>query len=158
MEIWKDIPEYEGCYQVSNLGNVKRVNGKILKPQSHTKFGHLRVGLWKDGKCKYKGVHNLVLLSFIGECPKGMEIRHLNSNPSDNKLSNLKYGTRSENMIDAAKLSRCGSQKLTINNVHQIRRLHNEGLSNREIAERFKVDRCTVRDIITKKTYKWLEV
>lgn len=111
MEIWKDIPGYEGRYQVSNAGNVRslahRVRlvahgkettrlspGRILKPGPQ-QSGHLSVAI---GKGNSRQVHQLVLEAFVGPCPEGCEVLHLNHNPADNRLENLRYGTRSENL------------------------------------------------------------
>lgn len=119
MEIWKDIPGYEGRYQVSDQGRVrscdraiefpayttgsgvyrgasKRVfKGRVLKP-GRVKSGHLSLPLGRPliGRM----VHQLVLLAFVGPCPAGHEVLHLNHDPADNRLSNLRYGTRSENL------------------------------------------------------------
>ena len=111
MEIWKNIPGYEGRYQVSNLGAVRSLDhpvrvvargteatrlspGKLLRP-GKMNSGHVTVAL---GKGNSRCVHQLVLEAFVGPRPKGHEVLHLNHNPSDNRLANLKYGTRSENM------------------------------------------------------------
>ena len=99
-EYWKDVPGYEGEYQVSNLGRVKSFvqnkNGKILK--THLQEGYQRVALTKDKTHKQYGVHQLVMLTFIGDCPKGKEIDHINTIRNDNRLENLRYCTRQENL------------------------------------------------------------
>lgn len=101
IKIWKDIPKYEGKYQVSNFGDVRsycRSNTpKILKP-GRMPQGHLSVAL---GRGNSRCVHELVLLAFVGEKPHKHECRHLNGNPADNRLENLAWGTRSENIKDA---------------------------------------------------------
>jgi hypothetical protein len=101
IEIWKDIPGYEGQYQVSTLGNVRSfrrsVAPKLLKP-GRMSGGHLSVAL---GRGNSRCVHELVLLAFVGPAPIKHECRHLNGNPADNRLENLKWGTRSENILDA---------------------------------------------------------
>jgi hypothetical protein len=111
-EVWKDIPGYEGRYQVSDLGRVRSLDhrvrlvsqgvettrlspGKILRP-GPSPTGHLSVSL---GKGNSKGVHTLVLLAFVGPRPEGQESLHLNHTPADNRLVNLRYGTRSENVL-----------------------------------------------------------
>lgn len=100
-EHWKDVPKYEGMYQVSNLGNVRSFRRskepKLLKP-GRMPSGHLSVAL---GRHSSRCVHELVLLAFVGEKPHKHECRHLNGNPSDNRLENLKWGTRRENILDA---------------------------------------------------------
>lgn len=118
-EEWRDIPGWEGCYAVSNLGRVKslerKVPGKlgstrtlkerILKPLN-TKSGHLNVRLYsRDHKCEWnqQGIHRLVALAFIGPCPQDMEVCHNDGNPSNNIPTNLRYGTRSDNQLDIVK-------------------------------------------------------
>ena len=56
--------------------------------------------LCKDGRRQSRAVHHLVLLAFVGPKPGGMVTRHLNGDPGDNRLTNLVYGTQSENMYD----------------------------------------------------------
>jgi hypothetical protein len=66
-EIWKDIKDYEGLYQVSNLGRVKSLlfgKEKILRPIEHT-VGYLEVSLFKDGKVKRFYIHRLVATAFL---------------------------------------------------------------------------------------------
>lgn len=65
--------------------------------------GYLSVCLWKASKGHMRRVHQLVLETFVGPRPKGMECRHLDGNKHNNHLKNLKWGTRSENQHDAVK-------------------------------------------------------
>jgi len=65
-----------------------------------TKKGYLRVCLMKNGKRFNRFVHLLIAETFFGRKYRGLQTRHLNGNPADNRLSNLKYGTQSENWID----------------------------------------------------------
>lgn len=79
----------------------RRVRGQVLKSQDSSKYGHQRVVLCdaEDNRCP-RQVHQLVMLAFVGPCPPGMEVRHLDSNPRNNVLANLAYGTRAENARD----------------------------------------------------------
>jgi hypothetical protein len=100
-ELFKDISGHDGRYQVSNLGRVRSFHrGKniILKPGTMNKFGHCSVSLRR----KTRTVHSLVLEAFIGPPPPNMEVLHINGVGSDNRLENLRYGTRSENNLDMA--------------------------------------------------------
>ncbi len=101
MENWKDIPGYEGRYQVSDQGRVKsfcrRAEGVLLRP-GRMPEGHLSVAL---GKGNSQTVHRLVLLAFVGAPPEKHECLHGNGIPSDNRLENLRWGTRGENIRDA---------------------------------------------------------
>ena len=103
MEIWRDIPGYEGLYQVSNLGNVKSLNWKstgreknlYLKP--HNK-GYYQVELAKNGRKKTFVVHRLVALAFI-ENPNGFScINHKDEDKHNNCVENLEWCTASYNV------------------------------------------------------------
>ena len=171
IEVWRDIPNYEGFYQVSNFGRVKGLkrivigkNGfkhtcpeKILKPIDNRgykyvnlfKCSHNRVG-------KSIGVHQLVLWAFVGVQEKGIETRHLDNNPSNNRLDNLAYGTKSDNMQDAVKcgsLSRCHTN-LTDEQVISI--LADERRVSK-IAKSYKINIGTVIAIKKRKSFKHLK-
>lgn len=109
MENWQDIPGYEGLYEVSSLGRVRSLdrpqkNGQVRKGRvlkGHV-YGPYRRYSLRNGKiCTVNG-HRLVLEAFRGPCPEGMECRHLNGDPLDNRLDNLAWGTREENEMDKA--------------------------------------------------------
>jgi len=97
-EIWLPISGFDK-YEVSNLGRVKshHRNGRILRP-GLSNFGHLSVVL---GRGNTRMVHALVLTAFAGPRPPGMECRHLDGDPTNNHFDNLRWGTRSENILDA---------------------------------------------------------
>lgn len=105
MENWIDVKGYEGYYQVSDLGNVKRLAGsprckkdRLLK-QSVSSNGYLFVTLNKDGARKITRIHRLVMENF---CPvEGMEnldVNHIDEDITNNKLSNLQWLTHQENL------------------------------------------------------------
>lgn len=110
-ELWKDIPGFEGRYQVSSLGSVRSFarykDGRLLKP-GKASHGYYTVSF---GRNNSKTVHSLVALAFIGPCPKGMEILHIDGSRTNNALSNLRYGTRTENILDAIKHGSWRSEK-----------------------------------------------
>ena len=103
-EEWRDIPDYEGLYQVSNFGKVKSLNyrrsGKeqIMKPKK-TKDGYLRVNLSKYTEMKNLSVHKLVALAFIkNDNPiEKTEINHVDENKENNHVDNLCWITHKEN-------------------------------------------------------------
>ena len=99
-EIFKDIPGYEGKYSVSNLGRVRsQRTDTILRPETKKgKSPYQRVVLCVDYQRKHYQIHTLVLLAFVGPPPSDKhECLHKDHNPRNNALSNLSWGTRSEN-------------------------------------------------------------
>lgn len=118
-EVWKDISDYEGSYQVSNLGRVRSlprttrfmrngkevqqaVPGKVLSAKVN-RDGHLFVSLCKEGKPKHWYVHTLVLTAFVGSRPDGMECLHRDGDPTNNRVENLRWNTSSQNKLDSVR-------------------------------------------------------
>lgn len=109
-ERWMPVVGFEGLYEVSDCGNVRsldrldrrsrRVNGVSMTPGDKGKTEHLKVDLRSFGRRRSILVHRLVLEAFDGPCPEGMECRHLDGDPTNNRLANLRWGTRSENNLD----------------------------------------------------------
>lgn len=156
-EMWKNIPGYKKLYQASNLGKIKSYkNGKILRPWTKNKTGHLCVDLYLNNKRRHLFVHRLILETFIGPCPLGMECRHLDGNPLNNRLDNLCWGTRSENIKDSVLHgSFIGNKKLNTWKVRIIKRLIEDGyLTQKEIATIFGVDPSAISNIKRKKRWK----
>lgn len=90
-------------YAVSRDGRVfskKSGSWRMLALIPHVKTGHLGVTLYIDGQSRRRSVHVLVLEAFFGPCPRGLECRHLDGNPANNTVGNLKWGTRQENVDD----------------------------------------------------------
>ena len=104
IEEFRDIPGYEGVYEVSNLGRVRR-NGKILKPIKD-KDGYLRVNLCKNGIRRTSSlIHRLVALAFLHNPDNKPQINHKDEDKTNNAVDNLEwcdakynmnYGTRNE--------------------------------------------------------------
>ena len=118
-ERWKDIPRYEGYYQVSDRGRVKAlakiVQKSIAKPgrgSSPVQFWaerimklsltrrYVRVMLRRGGQHEDCHVHRLVLLAFVGEPPSGHQACHNDGNPNNNYLSNLRWDSCRNNQLD----------------------------------------------------------
>ena len=100
MEHWKPIPN--SIHEVSDQGRV-RTPGKGIRKQTLVESRYYKIGLKIDGKTRIHYVHTLVLTTFVGSCPVGLECRHLNDNKRDNRLINLEWGTRLDNMQDRIK-------------------------------------------------------
>ena len=152
MENWRDIPGYEGRYQVSDRGRVR--NGiKILTP-CNVSGGYKAVSL---GKNNSKLIHRLVAAAFIGQAPFSKNlVLHGNGNRSDNQLSNLRYGNHKDNSTDA-KLhgtqvngERQHAAKLTVAQVRYIRATDKTGA---ELAKKFGVTAACISAIIKRKNW-----
>ena len=121
-ELWKDIPGYEGLYQVSTLGRVRSLDvvkkyhyrngeikerkhkGRILKPYRYA-GGYLVVMPYKNGISEVLAVHRLVAIAFL-ENPKGyVSVGFKDGDKTNLKLENLKWGTRRRDMTNRHKRS-----------------------------------------------------
>ena len=144
-EIWKDVVGYSGIYEDSNLGRVRSLDrldtagrkrkGRILK---QTLSNYLRVILC-NGKKKTRLVHQLVCETFIGPRPEGKEVCHGPSGKLDNSLTNLRYGTHSENALDRNRDGTSGRNRRAV-----IRSDDREFISQSEAA---RVTNCAQGDI-----------
>jgi hypothetical protein len=124
--------------------------------------GHLQVSLYGGGLINTGKVHQLILEAFVGPCPPGMECRHKDGNPTNNRLENLAWGTRTENIADRVahgtsnRGERSGKAKLTESQVIEIRRLRSMGMVCREIGLMYGVHPSTISGIVLR--YKWRHI
>lgn len=112
-EVFKDLPGYEGLYQVSNIGKVKSlertrkhyaggvsfIKGRILK-QSIDNCGYYLVNLTKNGKCRTYQIHQLIAMAFLGHKPNGYKlvVDHIDYNKLNNNVKNLQIITHRKNL------------------------------------------------------------
>jgi hypothetical protein len=101
-EVWKDIPGYEGYYQVSNIGKVRGLNriNNINQPVrarmmslKKTKNGYISASLSKNGKTKHIHVHRLMAMAFIPNLYNLPCVNHINGIKADNRIKNLEWCT-----------------------------------------------------------------
>jgi len=171
VEQWRDIPGYEGFYQVSNFGKIKRVGGstkcrkdRILKPGTD-RAGYKTIVLSKDGHIQGIRVHRLVVIAFMGNRPK-METNHKDGNKANNHLDNLEWATRSDNLKHRYRvLKQCRDNhgeknpnaRLTYELAQEIRDLYKTGdFSQRELGEKHGVSQGQISKIILGK--EWITV
>lgn len=167
-EVWKDVPGYEGLYQVSDQGRVKSlarivprgssflpVKERILRPGlSH---GYPMVILQKNGESWNVRVHILVMLTFVGPRPEGLDVCHGDGNRLNARLKNLRYGTRQENLGDAVLHGTMagennGNSKLTGKNVSDI--LSRFRAFEDQLAAEYGVSAGTIRNVKMGRTYQ----
>lgn len=176
MEIWKDIPGKEGRYQASNLGHIRslprvehrrhghggtaewRYKGKMLsiRPKG---CGHLNVTI--DGRTYL--VHRLVLTTFVGPPGPGQECLHIDGNPVNNCVENLRWGTRFENKADERRHAemyrrRIGVSWLSTETIRAIKRdLNTKQYTQGELAVKYGVHKNTINNINRGFTHKWID-
>lgn len=127
-EIWKDIPGFNGKYQASNLGNIRSMNyngTNIVKNMSqYNSRGYLACKLTLNGINKRYLVHRLILLTFNGSNEKN-EVNHKDGNKHNNKIDNLEWCTRSENILHAyrtgLKIAKSGDEHPKSKSVYRIK-------------------------------------
>lgn len=131
---------------------------KLVKTTMH--YDYRWVVLCNGKNRRRNQVHRLVLLAFVGPCPEGMECCHNDGNSTNNKLSNLRWGTRKENAADRVRHGRqirgekVAHAKATDQIVRDIRRMFSEGRTRRELAVEFKLNQCVVNRIIRRHSWK----
>lgn len=175
-ETWKAIDGYNGLYEVSNCGRVRSLDRVVHHPRYHNKrirgqsmklrtdiHGYLYVGLSSDGAQKMLKVHRLVLIAFVGEPAKNAVCMHLDNDPKNNRVNNLRWGTISENNGQCREDGRTNVPrgeghclaKLTAAQVLRIRALYAAGnVSQRKLAMQFDVARTSIVAIIKRKSWK----
>lgn len=162
-EEWRVIPGYNNRYEASNLGRIRRVSGKAVRQGewrmlkvSPDRLGYIRARIMRNDGTSYNvGLHQLVASAFLGPCPEGLEIDHLDRNKSNNRPGNLEYVTHAENLRRAREQGNWSAvsktRKLTIEQVAEIR---NSTLTQRTLAVQFGLSQVAVHYIKSGKTYK----
>lgn len=176
-EEWKDVEGYEGIYQVSNLGRLKSLERivhskkwdrreplKILSPPK-LKNGYLLATLRKEGKSEKVLLHRLIAKAFIPNPNNLPQINHIDGNKQNNNISNLEWVTAQENIIHAytnnlmhpARGIRINFGHFTEEDIREIRRKGEEGMSQRKIAAEYGVKQGAIWLILKRKTYNWVK-
>lgn len=165
MEVWKDVIGFEGLYEVSDLGRVRRSSpganntyaGRIVK-QFPGRHGYMFAGVYKDGKRRSVIVHTAVLRAFIGPKPEGMECCHGDGVRTNNSLSNLRWDTHKNNALDT--VTHCSTQwasKITKSQAREIReRYKNSRIKQRELAAEYGISQPQVSQILSGKRWRSL--
>ena len=163
-EVWKDVKDFEGLYQVSNLGNVKRLisKGALCERfigRSIDRYGYVKRVLCKQGKNYNITEHRLVAYAFIENLENKATINHINGIKTDNRVENLEWNTNLENKQHAVKSGLTNlkginhpKSKLTEEQVLEIREF---GFSQTRmsLSKKYGVARITISRIIKKENW-----
>lgn len=178
LEIWKDIFGFEGLYQVSNLGHVRSLTrtveqmnrggmckttypSKMLRPTT-TPNGYKQVRLSKNNKQIHKNVHRLVAETFIPNPNSLPQVNHIDSNKSNNMVSNLEWVNNSGNQKHAFKFGFQSAlkgedapwSKLTEKQVLEIREKYKSGTyTYQRLADEYHLSHQYVGNIINKRNW-----
>ena len=146
------IPGFED-YSITNDGRVFSHKSDLwLKPLVDANGYHM-VTFWKNGKSTLKKVHRLVLEVFDRTPALGEVCRHLNGNPQDNRLDNLRWGTVQENAIDCI-YHGTGANKLEPECVIGIRVLAHLGWNLHDLARISETTYQNIHSIVKRKSWK----
>ena len=181
-EIWKPIERFNGLYEISNLGRIKRLaNAFRLRPTEKllksylNEAGYERIGLRVEGgKQTSKYVHQLVAEVFICPCPKNFEVNHIDCVKGNNRAGNLEYLSRQNNVKHAMDngLYKSGKNhhytlrpetirkgekhpcsKLTEKDVIEIREHLQNGVPQKQLAKTYKVTKSSIYSIKYRKSW-----
>ena len=177
-EIWKDIKEYEGIYQISNLGRVKSYykcirtkyghferikdeKGTFIKGRPKGLNGYMVVDLYNKGESKKYYIHRLVASAFIDNPNNFEQVNHKNFNKQDNRVYNLEWVTRAQNRkhwLESLKYKKDYENKMAKiahkvvkkikENKNDILNKRLEGKGVKEIAKELSLGRDFVREVV----------
>lgn len=176
-ERWLPIQGYEGLYEVSDFGRVRRLdtriatkggatkrwNGRILiaKPRGN---GYVRITLHGNSKSKTHSVHRLVLCAFLRNPTAGEVANHIDFNRTNNCIDNLEWTTQKGNVHHAIAAGRfhvsrgeaSGGAKLTTDGVIDIRRRVANGERQTDIASEYGVSKVAICQVVGRS--RWAHV
>lgn len=168
-ERWKWIPGFKGLYKASTYGRIKSVGRfiewkgqPVWKPAKYLSTKSRNVCLRKNGEYFQYRIANLVLLTFVGPCPEGMECCHWDDNWKNNHIDNIRWDTHHNNMLDlvrngkSTRGERNGQAKFTNKQVANIRKfvqINGRG-SQRTLSRKMNVTESVISEIVRGISYK----
>lgn len=172
-EIWKPVKDFEGIYEVSNMGRVKSLPRKGSGGRDYPKImagglsnGYHSLTLCNKGKMKISQVHRLVAFAFIPNPENKKEVNHINCVKTDNRLENLEWVTPSENILhglrngimNTAKGSQKKNAKFTEEEVRLIKIRLKKGEIGYRMAKELGVSKEIIASIRTGRTWKHVTI
>ena len=176
---WRVLPDYEGCYSVSDTGlvyshprteyvNSRRTgghyryrNGGYVRTQQN-KLGYIQVGLHLNATCKQPLVHRLVAQAFVPNPEDLPEVNHIDGDKGNNNVGNLEWVTRRQNALHSTQVlgknkgAENNRAKLSEEEVLGIKSDLEEGLSQTEVAKRYNVTNHAIFRIQHGYNWAWL--
>ena len=173
VEIWKPIDGYEGRYEASTLGRIRSIDfvdhagrkhaGKVIT-QYESPSGYMSVRLFCRGVRYHKTVHRLVATTFIANHENKSDVNHINGDKHDNRIENLEWSTRSENILHSFRVLKrrkgqppwkgksCPyTRKLTD---EQVRAIRKDKRNRSVIANEYGVSKATIYRVLNGECYK----
>lgn len=160
-EIFKEVNGTDGKYMISNLGRLKSLCGKqpLFVRYFEDKDGYFKYGIFRKNKL----IHRLVAIAFIDNPENKPEVNHKDGDKQNNRVDNLEWVTRSENAqhsFDNKLQVAIGGEKhyaskLTKAIVIKIRK--SKGVTQKSLAEKYKVSQSVICDVIKGKTWKHIQ-
>lgn len=172
-EQWRDIPGYEGYYEVSSIGRVRsasrfrgdgrRKPGKIIK--TPLSMGYPCFNLCRDGEQIQVRVHRMVALAFLGPAPDDSEtVNHKDFDRLNNRSENLEWLSHADNIRHAHASARCASarvygrgdtyKRISPETVLGVRQGFSNGISTGQLARSFGMSRTNVYRIVHRQIWK----
>lgn len=159
-EIWRKASGYES-YEISNLGGLRNLKGKILKLKTDD-WGYKYFESTYKTKRISISIHRTVLKTFVGECPNGFECSHLDGNPANNIVTNLRWTSHRDN-ISLKKSHNTQTRgemvhrsRFTEQDIMDMRNSYKNGIDASLIAEKYGLNVGNLKAIITGLTWKHL--
>ncbi len=172
-EIWKDVKNYEGLYELSNFGKVRTVErivlrksklGKLtnfkinskIKIANLSKGGYLTIAIVKENKTITTYLHRIIAEVFVEkEKPNYNVVNHINGIKTDNRIENLEWTSSSQNNIHALdNFLRETRKNISIEFIEKVKELRNNGFKNYEIANQLNSTTSIIQGITSGRTYK----
>jgi len=164
--MWKRIPNSE--WEISDEGDIRSLEDGSPKRQYDLPSGYKQVSIRIGAKYSNYYVHRLSLAAFVGPCPDGMQVNHIDGDKANNRSGNLEYVTPRENNLHAYRLGlkdpapavaamTKASQKLTEEEVLEIRRRYDSGDgSHHSLGREYGVTHACIGAVVTRKSWRHL--